>query len=47
MNNKGYKILSGIKHTMSNRAPTEKKFNELLDEYQCNWGLGRHDRGWT
>lgn len=35
-NNKGYKILSGIKNTMSDKASTEKKFNELLEEYRLN-----------
>ncbi|XP_056017756.1 uncharacterized protein LOC130053959 [Ostrea edulis] len=35
-NNRGYKILSGIKNTMSDRASTEKKFNELLEEYRSN-----------
>lgn len=45
-NNKGYRILSGIKNTMSDRASTEKKFNELLEEYRLNI-LSNVIEGWA
>ena len=34
--NAGYKILSNIKNTMSDRASTEKAFNNLLEKYRSN-----------
>ena len=34
--NAGYKILSSIKNTMSNRASKEKAFNILLEKYKAN-----------
>ena len=44
--NIGYKILSNIKNTMSDRASTEKKFNELLENYRESI-LQEAVQGWT